>query len=121
MSELVPYQSRGSLAANAADAVIPALVALAGENAARRFLEFFAATIRNRNTRVAYYNDVRQFFAWCERRGIDGLERIEPLHVSLYVEELGHSFSKPTVKQHLAAVRMLFDWGSRHKTGRIAR
>jgi site-specific recombinase XerD len=59
---------------------------------------------------VAYYNDVRQFFAWCERRGIDGLKRIEPIHVALYVEELQHSFSKPTVKQHLAAVRMLFDW-----------
>ena len=82
----------------------------AGEHAARRFLEFFAATICNKNTRVAYYNAVRQFFAWCERRGIDGLERIEPIHVALYVEELQHSFSKPTVKQHLAAVRMLFDW-----------
>ena len=110
MSELVPYQQPGSLAANAANAVIPALVAIAGEHAARRFLEFFAATIRNKNTRVAYYNAVRRFFAWCELRGIDALERIEPLHVSLYVEELGHSFSKPTVKQHLAAVRMLFDW-----------
>jgi hypothetical protein len=26
------------------------------------------------------------------------------------MSELGHSLSKPTVKQHLAAVRMLFDW-----------
>jgi site-specific recombinase XerD len=111
MSELVPYQPSGSIAQRAAEtAVIPALVADAGEHAARRFLEFFAATIRNKNTRVAYYNDIRQFFAWCERRGIDGLERIEPIHVALYVEELQHSFSKPTVKQHLAAVRMLFDW-----------
>ena len=73
-------------------------------------MEFFAATIRNKNTRVAYYNNVRQFFTWCERRGISGLERIEPVHVALYVDELQHSFSKPTVKQHLAAVRMLFDW-----------
>src|SRR6516164_2815924 len=110
MSELVPYQPSGSIDLTGADAAVPALVAVAGERAARRFLEFFAATIRNKNTRVAYYNDVRQFFAWCERRGIDGLERIEPIHVALYVEELGHSFSKPTVKQHLAAVRMLFDW-----------
>jgi hypothetical protein len=110
MSELVPFQPSGSLAANAAETVVPALVADAGEHAARRFLEFFAATIRNKNTRVAYYNDARQFFTWCERRGIDGLERIEPIHVALYIEELQHSFSKPTVKQHLAAVRMLFDW-----------
>lgn len=110
MSELVPYQPSRSIVQNAADSVLPALIADAGEHAARRFLEFFAATIRNKNTRVAYYNDVRQFFAWCESRGIDGLERIEPIHVALYVEELQHSFSKPTVKQHLAAVRMLFDW-----------
>jgi hypothetical protein len=33
--------------------VIPAAIAGAGENAVRRFLEFFAATIRNRNTREA--------------------------------------------------------------------
>jgi integrase/recombinase XerD len=26
------------------------------------------------------------------------------------VEDLGQDFSKPTVKQHLAAIRMLFDW-----------
>ena len=32
----------------------PRIVADAGEHAARRFLEFFAATIRNRNTRMAY-------------------------------------------------------------------
>jgi len=47
----------------AADAaIIPALVADAGEHAAPRFFDFFAATIRNKNTRVAYYNDARQFF-----------------------------------------------------------
>jgi site-specific recombinase XerD len=109
MSELVPYQPSGSIAEHAANAAVPALVADAGDDAARRFLEFFAATIRNRNTRVAYFNNVRQFFAWCERRGIDGLKRIEPIH-ALYVEDLSRSFSKPTVKQHLAAVRMLFDW-----------
>ena len=36
-------------------AVVPAIVAAAGERAARRFLEFFAATIRNPNTRAAYH------------------------------------------------------------------
>ena len=99
----VPYQPSGSITQSAANGAVPALVADAGEHAAQRFLEFFAATIRNKNTRVAYYNDVRRFFSWCESRGIDGLERIEPIHVALYVEELQHSFSKPTVKQHLAA------------------
>src|SRR5258708_4053712 len=40
-----------------------------------------------------------------------GLAYIEPIHVAAYVETLLQaSAAKPTVKQHLAAVRMLFDW-----------
>jgi site-specific recombinase XerD len=31
-------------------------------------------------------------------------------HVSAYVEVLGRRYRAPTVKQHLAAIRMLFDW-----------
>ena len=38
------------------------------------------------------------------------LADIEPLHVAAYIEALGKDFEKPTVKQHLAAIRMLFDW-----------
>ena len=34
---------------------VPAAIAGAGDHAARRFLEFFAANIRNKNTRMAYY------------------------------------------------------------------
>jgi site-specific recombinase XerC len=50
------------------------------------------------------------FFVWCDRHRIGGIDEIEPLHVAAYVESLGQAMSKPTVKQHLAAVRMLFDW-----------
>ena len=32
------------------------------------------------------------------------------MHVAAYVQQLGHTHSKQTVKQHLAAIRMLFDW-----------
>jgi site-specific recombinase XerD len=35
---------------------------------------------------------------------------ISPLHVAAYVEALEQDFEKPTVKQHLAALRRLFDW-----------
>lgn len=94
----------------ATGAVIPAIVADAGERATRRFLEFFAATIRNPNTRAAYYRAVVRFFGWCEQHEIDELALIEPLHVAAYIEQLGRDFEKPSVKQHLAAVRMLFDW-----------
>ena len=30
--------------------------------------------------------------------------------MSAYIEQITDEFSKPTVKQHLAAIRMLFDW-----------
>jgi integrase/recombinase XerD len=32
------------------------------------------------------------------------------VHVAAWIEDLGRRFSPPTVKQWLAAVRMLFDW-----------
>jgi hypothetical protein len=89
---------------------VPAAVAGAGDTAVRRFLEFFAATIRNKNTRMAYYRAVTEFFAWVDRYKIGQLADIEPLHVAAYVEALGTRMAKPTVKQHLAAVRMCFDW-----------
>jgi hypothetical protein len=94
----------------AASIVVPAIVADAGDQAARRFLEFLAATIRNRNTRAAYLHAIGRFFAWCEHHRISQLADIEPLHVAAYIEAFGGNLEKPTVKQHLAAIRMLFDW-----------
>ena len=90
--------------------VMPALVLSAGEPGAYRFLEFFAAHIRNPNTRVAYFRDVCAFFRWCQRRKIHELSEIRSHHVAGYVERLGTTHAPPSVKQHLAAIRMLFDW-----------
>src|SRR5271168_5137584 len=91
--------------------VVPAIVAAAGDGASRRFLEFFAVTIDNPNTRAAYFHACGRFFAWCDRReDIEELVDIEPMHVAAYIRGLGKGFEKPTVKQHLAAIRMLFDW-----------
>lgn len=86
---------------------LPALVAAEGEQAAWRFIEFFTANIRNHNTRAAYAKAIGRFFAWCEERGL-GLRDIRPVVVAAYLEE--HPGAKPTVKQHLAAIRRLFDW-----------
>jgi hypothetical protein len=47
---------------------------------------------------------------WCERHRVGQLADIEPLHIAAYIEQLQASFEKPTVKQRLAAIRMLFDW-----------
>jgi integrase len=35
---------------------------------------------------------------------------LKPIHIAAYVETLQATAAKPTVKQHLAAIRMLFDW-----------
>ena len=81
----------------------------AGEHASRRLIEFFTVTIRNRNTREAYGRAVRDFCDWCEVRKI-GLSEISPFLVAEYVEELGTQIDRPSVKQKLAAIKMLFDW-----------
>lgn len=88
---------------------VPAVVWTAGKRASRRFVEFFTANIRNRNTREAYFRAVSDFFAWCDDRGF-ALQQIEPIVIAAYIEYLGTIYSKPTVKQHLAAIRMCFDW-----------
>lgn len=38
------------------------------------------------------------------------LRDIEPVHVAAYMERLQKRLAAPSVKQHLAAIRMLFDW-----------
>ena len=87
--------------------VLPRLIVDAGPAAVGKLLEFFAARIANRRTRAAYGRAVGQFLAWCEARGL-ALEAVSPLHVAAYIRT--HPGSAPTVKQHLAAIRMLGDW-----------
>ncbi len=88
---------------------VPATIASSGEHAVRRYIEFFTAQIRNRHTRRAYGLAASRFFAWCEQLGLP-LSALQPVHVATYIEQLGQELTAPTVKQHLAAIRMLFDW-----------
>ena len=113
--ELVPVNASHPLL-GADQLVIPVLFAEAGETAADRFIEFFTANIRNQNTRTAYAHAVQRFSDWCQQQRV-GLSELRPVHIAAYIEELGKreedggaGLSKPTVKQHLAALRMLFDW-----------
>ena len=89
--------------------VVPKLVADAGARAAKSFANFFGS-IANDNTRAAYQRACHCFFAWCEANGLDELAAIEPIHVGAYLKSMADSFEKPTIKQHLAAIRMLFDY-----------
>ena len=77
--------------------ILPPVVARAGERAQRRFVEFFTAEIRNRNTRGAYGVAVSRFLAWCEARGF-ALEQLEPVIVAAYVEQLAGELAAPSVK-----------------------
>ena len=89
--------------------LIPSLFTAAGERAAYRFVEFFTANIRNRNTRQAYFRAARRFALWCEEHHLE-LTQLNSFLIASYIEDLGHQVSAPTVKQHLAAIRMLFDF-----------
>ena len=104
--ELTSYSQRELTRVGLVD--LPLAVQQCGQDGIRRFLEFFTVTIRNKNTRLAYAQAIGQFFTWCEARGVKELSRIEPVVIAAYIEQ--HSASPPTVKQHLAAIRMLFDW-----------
>jgi site-specific recombinase XerD len=78
--------------------------------AAKRVIEFFTANIRNPNTRTVYARAAQAFATWCERHALHDLKAIEPVHIAAYVETLQATLAAPSVKVHLAALRMLFDW-----------
>jgi Phage integrase, N-terminal SAM-like domain len=88
---------------------VPALIADLGDEAAWRYVEFFTANIHNPNTRRAYARACARFFAWCDDRGLPPAT-IRPHDVATYIEQLQNEVSSPSVKQQLAAIRMLFDW-----------
>jgi site-specific recombinase XerD len=90
---------------------MPALIERAGRPTLVRFAEFFTAHISNFNTRQAYARALRHFLVWCAQHGISQMTAIQALHVAAYREVLRREgYSVPTVKQHLAAIRELFDW-----------
>jgi site-specific recombinase XerD len=101
--------------------LIPALITNEGARAAESYINFFAAEIENDHTRRAYLQVVRQFDAWCNGRGVS-LRQLQPFIVAAYIKELPTLYkekgtdtlqpgrrSRPTVKQHLAALRKFFD------------
>ena len=101
-------------------AIVPALIEDAGTKAKRKFVEFFTTKIENDNTRAAYAESVDRFLHWCMIQGLS-IETIEPTLVASYFKQNCpetrpyKKYSKPTLKtkstkkQHLAAVRQMFD------------
>ena len=81
-----------------------------GQKHAKGSSSFLTVPIRNANTRSAYYRAIQQFLDWVERAGYQQLEDIEPITVAAYIETLQRQAAPPTVKQYMAAIRMLFSW-----------
>jgi site-specific recombinase XerC len=65
---------------------LPALVSAAGDRAGVRFLEFFAANIRNPHTRRAYARAMSDFLSWCADAGVASVADVQPLHVATWIE-----------------------------------
>jgi site-specific recombinase XerC len=89
---------------------VPAMIAGAGERAGMRFLEFFAANIRNPHTRRAYARAADEFLTWCADAGVPSIAAVQPVHVATWIEAGTRELAAPSVKQRLAAIRHLFDW-----------
>ena len=73
---------------------------------AETFLELLGARVRNPNTRSAYRVAWRSFLAFCSARQLE-LGSVKAYHVGSWLDQ--HPGSKSTQRQHLAAVRLLFD------------
>jgi site-specific recombinase XerD len=86
---------------------LPAIIRRAGGEAERRTLDFFGG-IRSRNTRQAYGQAVMQFMTWCEDRNLE-LADITAFTVNAYVIEMSREYAPRSVRQHLGAIRSLFD------------
>ncbi|MEA2728885.1 MAG: hypothetical protein QOD93_3622 [Acetobacteraceae bacterium] len=93
----------------AAQTVPPALIAASGARAALRFLEFFAANIRNQHMRRADGRGVTEFLTWCDYNQVPSIVAEQPLHVAARFKEQIREHAVPIVRRHLAALHHLFD------------
>jgi hypothetical protein len=79
--ELVPKAEFSIVTRASSKAWIPELIAAAGPEVTETYIDFFTATIRNRNTRAAYARACWQFFGWCASHGLE-LTTVRPFHVA---------------------------------------
>lgn len=87
---------------------LPEIIRRAGPEAERLTLEFFNESIHSANTRQAYEKAVMRFTDWCDDRDLE-LTDITPFVVRAYIKQMQREYAAATVKQHLAAIRLLFD------------
>ena len=95
-NELVSAKS-GVLTASGDAPGLPSLITRAGGDVERRYLEFFAAQIRNRNTRGAYLRADRDFLDWVEK---DRVRQHRGCAVQNQVEDVDGPHQRPA-REHL--------------------
>lgn len=112
MSKLIPAPKKApkELVLGSVKLALPALITDEGRPTTKRFIEFFTAHIRNKNTREAYGRAVRDFFVWCDEHKVGPLIDIEAIHIASYIEQLSQEKAPQTVKQRLAAIKAVFDF-----------
>ena len=76
------------------------------EKVKETLLNIIEGRIQNPNTRSAYRIAFRRFFEFCSEYKLE-FDRIKPYHFGLFLKR--HLGSVATQRQHLAAVRLLFD------------
>lgn len=86
---------------------VPLLFQKDGEKTWRRFVEFFTAQISNDNTRRAYMQAAKQFLIYLDAHELS-LKLADPISIAVYIKGLKKSPS--SIKLHLAAIRMLYDY-----------
>ena len=98
---------RQSARATGLSAVPPAL---RRPGPARHYVEFFAANIRNPNTRRAYARACSGSSAGCVVDHGLTLTTLRPFDVGEWIEQLQEKHGPAGVNQQLAGVRMMFNW-----------
>src|ERR1700688_2808292 len=86
---------------------LPAIIADAGEPAARMTLEFFTARIPNGHTRKAYGRAVFAFCEWCQGHRV-ALRELDAPTVSAYLD--GLQASAASIKLTASAIRHWLDF-----------
>lgn len=86
--------------------LVPGSLGSKRHKTAEAVLNILEGRIRNKSTRSAYKVAWRSFFGFCSEYKLD-LDRVKPYHFGLWLKR--HTGSVATQRQHLAAVRLLFD------------
>jgi len=76
------------------------------QKTAETLLNILEGRIRNKNTKSGYKVAWRSFFGFCSEYKLE-LNRVKPYHIGMWLKR--HPGSVATQRQHLAAVRLLFD------------